>query len=180
VNDTIYEETAEPQSAESIPLDEQSEQALALDLVSEHRHAMRFVGDLKEWFVYAGTCWIPDHRRRIYSWALEVCRRAAAVWLEKPKTKKFARILTSAKTRAAVVSVVSDDQRISLMSEEFDHQPLLLGGPEMTLDCATGEARPPAWAGLYNQTDGHRRRASMHARALLATLPRNHFPATRP
>jgi putative DNA primase/helicase len=145
--DNAFDElTSKPTSKNSVPLDPKSEQALAIELVNAHRHQVRFVGDLKEWFVYNRTCWIPDDRRQVYSWAQEICRCAGADLLESEKTRRFARILTSAKTRAAVVSMASDNQRISLTSKDFDAEELLLGGPRKTLDCAEGEARPPSWA----------------------------------
>ncbi|MGA8641326.1 hypothetical protein [Candidatus Binatus sp.] len=134
----VFELNAKPKSAKAIAIHEFSEEKLALDFVNEHRHEARFVGDLNEWFVFDGTCWRRDQRRQVFDWARDICRRAGAAALAIKRYEQFARSLTSAKARYAVSSLASDDQSISMLSNEFDADPLLLGAPTKTV-CLGGE-----------------------------------------
>ena len=72
-------------------------------------------------------CWLRDQRRQIFDWAREICRRAGNVALKDKQSAPFARALTSAKTRYAIASLASDDQTVSMLSTEFDSDPLTLG-----------------------------------------------------
>jgi len=123
----VFEIHAKPRSDKALRIHEFSEERLALDFVNEHRHEARFVGDLSEWFIFDGVCWLRDQRRQIFDWARDICRRAGNIALKDKKTEQFARTLTSAKARYAVSSLASDDQSISMLSDEFDANPLLLG-----------------------------------------------------
>jgi hypothetical protein len=129
----IFELHKNPKSHESIAMDEFSEERIALDFVNEHRHEARFVGDLNAWFIWDGARWRRDQRRQVFDWAREICRRVGALALADEKTRKFARAITSAKTRYAVSSLASDDQSTSMLSVEFDADPLMLGGPSNTI-----------------------------------------------
>jgi len=134
----ILELNRQPKSAKAIPIHEFSEDKLALDFVDLHQHEARFVGDLKEWFIFDGTHWHRDQSRQIFDWARKICRSAGADALGNKRTEKFARHLTSAKARYAVSSLASDDQRISMLWNQFDADPLLLGAPSGTI-CLRGE-----------------------------------------
>jgi hypothetical protein len=123
----VFDIHTKPKSSKAIGIHEFSEERLALDFVNDHRHEMRFIGDLNEWFIWAGSCWLRDQRRQIFDWARETCRRAGDSALKHKQTEQFARALTSAKSRYAVSSLASDDQSISMLSDEFDADPLLLG-----------------------------------------------------
>jgi len=137
----IVEMNRQPKSAKAVPIHEFSEEKLALDFVNRHQHEVRFIGDLNEWFIYDGTCWRRDRRRQIFDWSREVCRVGGAAALGNKRTEQFARALTSAKARYAVTSLASDDQRISMLSSEFDADPLLLGTPGGVVDLRTGILR---------------------------------------
>jgi putative DNA primase/helicase len=141
----IVKMNRQPKSAKDIPIHDFSEERLALDFVNQHQHEVRFIGDLNDWSIYDGTCWRRDRRRRIFDWSREVCRVAGAAALGNTRTEQFARALTSAKSRYAVTSLTSDDQRISMLSSEFDADPMLLGTPCGVVDLRTGilrESRP--------------------------------------
>ena len=112
-----------------LQIDEFSEEKLALDFVKRHQEKVRYVGDLKEWFIFDGHHWRLDTSRQIFDWAREICREAGDNALSDPKTQSYARSITSGKARYQVASVSSDDQRIALQSCQFDEDPLSLGGP---------------------------------------------------
>jgi hypothetical protein len=127
--DNVFDISPKPKSAKAIRVHEFSEERLAIDFVNQHRHEARFVGDLNEWFLWDSACWRRDQRRQVFDWAREICRTAGDTALANKRTEQFARSLTSAKSRYAISSLASDDQSISMLSDEFDADPMMLGIP---------------------------------------------------
>jgi hypothetical protein len=109
-------------------IDKFSEDRMARDFVQLHCHEVRFVGDANEWFIWNGSRWGSDRRRQVFDWARKVCCEIGALALSKVTTVKFARAITSAKTRYSVASLASDRQSISRLLDEFDTEELVLGG----------------------------------------------------
>ena len=123
-----------------------SEESLALQLVAERRDKIRYVGDVGEWRIWTGPRWESDSKRKIFDTSRDICRRAAGEAAKNTKLTNLARSLASAKTRYAIVSLASDDQRIAMLNADFDKSPKLLGtlGGTINLDELGGiqTARP--------------------------------------
>jgi putative DNA primase/helicase len=90
-----------------------SEEAMALQAVQKYGADLRYVSDIRDWLHWTGALWAVDRKNKIFSLAREICREFAAHGAEDPKTAELARGMASAHTRAAVVSLMSNDTRIS-------------------------------------------------------------------
>jgi putative DNA primase/helicase len=114
-----------------------SEEALALNFAEQQMQRVRYVGKWKEWLVYDGKCWQFDDKRQVFNAARDICRQAARQ-LTKPGECKA---IASAKTRAAVVSLASDDQRLAAGVDQWDANPWLINTPHGVVDLRTGKIR---------------------------------------
>ena len=79
-----------------------------------------------------------DLTRKVFSLSREVCREAAA----RTNKSSHANAIASAKTRAAVVSLASDDRRLAATVDQWDADPWLLNTPGGIVDLRNGETRP--------------------------------------
>jgi putative DNA primase/helicase len=134
VTDNIIPITGKPTEEIAPPF---SEEAIALDFTRRHVGDIRYVAKWNRWLIWDGRRWQFDEKRRVYSLARDVCRDTAAA-VNKPKEAKD---IAKAKTRAAVVSLVSDDQRIAASIDHWDADPWLLNTPDGVVDLRTGEVR---------------------------------------
>jgi putative DNA primase/helicase len=114
-----------------------SEEALALMFAERHADKLRFVAQWNQWFSWDGTCWREDKTRNIFSMARELCREVANGINKGNERKRIA----SAKTRAAVVSLASEDRRLAATVEQWDANPWLLNTPDGVVDLHTGKLR---------------------------------------
>jgi P4 family phage/plasmid primase-like protien len=114
-----------------------SEEALALVFAEQHANTLRHVAKWGQWYIWDGTCWRMDETRQVFTLAREVCREAA----RKPNKASERRRIASAKTRAAVVSLASEDQRQAAITEQWDADPWLLNTPDGVVDLRTGKLR---------------------------------------
>jgi putative DNA primase/helicase len=114
-----------------------SEEAIALELASRHRDGLRFVAKWNQWFVWSGTCWREDEKREVFSVARGLCRETAVSINKSSERKRIA----SAKTRAAVVSLASEDPRLAATVDQWDTDPWLLNTPAGVVDLRTGKLR---------------------------------------
>jgi putative DNA primase/helicase len=130
--DTIYY-----YARQFITAPEFSEEAIALELASRHRDGLRFVARWNQWFVWGGTCWREDETREVFSIARGLCRETALP-INKPSERKR---IASAKTRAAVVSLASEDPRLAATVDQWDTDPWLLNTPAGVIDLRTGRLR---------------------------------------
>jgi putative DNA primase/helicase len=114
-----------------------SEEALALLFAELYADELRYVAGWGKWLRFDGTKWGFDETREVFSLAREVCREVAAT-ANKPSEAK---IIASAKTRAAVTSLTSDDRRIAATVDQWDQDLWLLNTPNGVVDLRTGEMR---------------------------------------
>jgi putative DNA primase/helicase len=114
-----------------------SEEALALQFTEEHADKLRHVAAWGKWLIWDGTCWRNDETRKVFSLARELCRSTASMCNQKAERKRIA----SAKTRAAVVSLASDDRRHAATVDQWDADPWLLNTPAGVIDLRTGKVR---------------------------------------
>jgi putative DNA primase/helicase len=115
-----------------------SEEHLALEFAARHGDDLRYAKGL-DWLIWTGTHWQPDDRRTAFSHARAVCREFARV-----AGKRLGRTVASAKTRAALVSLAQDDERIAASADQWDSDPWLLNTPGGTVELKSGRLRPHA------------------------------------
>ncbi|MBR0703133.1 hypothetical protein JQ599_24745 [Bradyrhizobium diazoefficiens] len=118
-----------------------SEEALALEFVRRHGNEIRYVPLWGRWLHWDARCWQVDHRRKVFSLARTVCRDAATTQMDASRHAS-ARAIASAKVRAAVISLVSDDPRITATVDQWDADPWLLNTPGGTINLRSGERHP--------------------------------------
>jgi putative DNA primase/helicase len=83
--------------------------------------------------------WARDNRLRVFSLAQEHCRNIAKS-VEKHQT---AAQLTKAEKRAALVSLARENPALTMVPDDWDADPWLLGTPGGTVDLRTGQLLPP-------------------------------------
>ena len=115
-----------------------SEEAIAILFATTHADKLRYVSKWGTWLIWDGTCWRFDEKRRVFTLARELCRRIA-LSANKPKEAK---LIASAKTRAAVVGLAGEDRRLAATVDQWDQDPWLLNTPGGVVDLQTGEMRP--------------------------------------
>jgi putative DNA primase/helicase len=115
-----------------------SEEALAIDFASRHADDLRHVAAWNKWFIWDGTRWQVDETRNVFSMSREICREAAAASNEDKKGSESKR-LASAKTRAAVVSLASEDRKLAATIDQWDADPWRLNTPGGVVDLHTGK-----------------------------------------
>jgi putative DNA primase/helicase len=114
-----------------------SEEAIALDFASKHGSDLKYVSKWGQWFIWDGSCWREDEKRKVYKIARGMCREVALTVNKPGEGKKIA----SARTRAAVVSLAGEDYRIAASTDQWDSNPWLLNTPRGVVDLRTGEMR---------------------------------------
>jgi putative DNA primase/helicase len=114
-----------------------SEEALALLFTAKHEGTLRYVAEWGTWLRFTGTKWEFDKTRKAWSFARAICRQQAT----QANKDNMRRIIASAKTRAAVVSLASDDHRHAATTEQWDVDPWLLNTPGGVIDLRNGQRR---------------------------------------
>lgn len=114
-----------------------SEEALALLFAELHADELRYVAAWGKWLRFNGKQWGYDETRQVFSLAREVCREAAG----KSNKPSEAKAVASAKTRAAVISLASEDRRIAATVDQWDQDLWLLNTPNGVVDLRTGKMR---------------------------------------
>jgi putative DNA primase/helicase len=123
--------------ADTAPAD--SEEAIALAFATRHADALRYVSKWSKWFIWDGTCWREDTKRKVYTLSRKLCRETARSSNNKPHVQKT---IASAKTRAAVVTLAGEDSRLAAAIDQWDTDPWLLNTPGGVVDLHTGKMRP--------------------------------------
>jgi putative DNA primase/helicase len=114
-----------------------SEEAVALLFAGIHAAEQRYVAAWGRWLYYDGTRRKFDETRQTWTRARRVCREIALT-INKPKEAKM---MASAKTRAAVVSLAGEDERLAATVDQWDLDPWLLNTPSGVVDLRTGKLR---------------------------------------
>ena len=135
---------AEELHAEEVQLEDMapefSEEAMALIFADRHASHLRYVSKWGRWKKYDGQRWVDDERLEVYDFARIICREVAQD--AEANQRRFARVIANAKTRAAVVSLASNDQRLAAVVSQWDADPWLLNTPSGAIDLYTGALRP--------------------------------------
>jgi putative DNA primase/helicase len=114
-----------------------SEDALALLLADIHADKLRYIAKWHQWMRFDGKKWGIDETASVFSMARLVCREAATR-VNKPKEAKA---LASNRTKAAVVTLASDDRRLAATADQWDMDPWLLNTPGGVVELQTGRMR---------------------------------------
>ena len=117
---------------------EGSEDAVALEVLDNHSHELRFVADLGKWFRWDGHRWAPDRTVGIYDIIRPFVRQAALSLGSTAQQRKAA----SSAMVAGVERRTRNDRRVAALPEDFDADPWLLNTPGGIVDLRTGEMRP--------------------------------------
>src|SRR5215472_1134863 len=126
------------QDAPRVMLPVFSEESLALRFAGAHADKLRYVAEWGKWFRWTGNRWEEEKTRYVFDLARSICRDAASAC----NKKREAKTLASAKTRAAIVSLVSEDRRIAATIDQWDTDLWLLNTPGGVVDLRTGTLRP--------------------------------------
>ena len=115
-----------------------SEDAIALKFTERYGDDLRYVAPWGKWLIWDGARWAFDSTVAVFDLARAVCREEAARYKKKTDGQKIA----SAKTRAAIESLVRADRRHAATIDQWDRDPWLLNTPSGTVDLRTGDIRP--------------------------------------
>ena len=156
---------------EDTPAGDLSHDALALAVGQLYADQWRYVDLWGHWYLWAGTHWQRDDKRRVWTLVREFVRDRAIGLDTKTATK-----LRAAETIAATVNLSRSNVEFAALAGDWDRDPYLLGTPAGTVDLRTWRAaRGAAWR-LHHQAHGHGVRAAGHRRADVARVPRSHLP----
>jgi putative DNA primase/helicase len=114
-----------------------SEEELALKFAASHASDLRYVAAWNRWLRWDGQLWRWDQTRDTFTLARAHCRSEAAK-LNKPKEAKA---MASARTRAAVVTLAGEDERLKATIDQWDADPWILNTPGGVIDLRSGASR---------------------------------------
>lgn len=136
---TVLHIPTEPVQLELAP--EFSEEAMALTFAQRHAAHVRYVAKWGKWKLYDGQRWNDDAKLEVYDYARAITRENA-LELQQHSNSNAPKGIASAKTRAAVVSLASNDQTLAAVVEQWDAAPWLLNTPAGVVDLRTNAIRP--------------------------------------
>ena len=113
-----------------------SDECLALRFADRHANEVRYVDLWSKWLIWDGQRWSVDETRKAFDLSREICRAASAECND-----KSAKLLASAKTVAATLSLARADRRHAATVDQWDADPWLLNTPGGIIDLRTGERR---------------------------------------
>jgi putative DNA primase/helicase len=90
---------------------------------------LRFDHDAGRWYVWQGTHWEINKTELAFDWVRHFCR----------DVRKGHPRMASKKAAEGVEQMARRDQRLAVISDCWDTDPLLLGTPDGTVDLKTGE-----------------------------------------
>jgi putative DNA primase/helicase len=111
---------------------------LALRFVDLEADRLRYVADWGKWLRWDGQCWRFDTTLAVFDLARRLCQGEAAK-CNKANAKKM---IASAKTVAAVVTLARADRRIAATFDQWDADPWLINTPDGGVDLRLGVKRP--------------------------------------
>ena len=119
----------------------------------------RYVDLWGHWYLWTGTHWQRDDKRRVLDHGPRVHARPWRIGLD----EKAAARLRSAETVAAVVNLARSNREFAAGVGDWDRDPYLLGTPGGTVDLRTGDAARGPPGRLHHQADRRRTSAAGHA-----------------
>lgn len=115
-----------------------SEDAVALKFIDIHGEDLRFCHSTGKWFVWNETQsrWRLDQTALAFSWARKLIREVSLT-----RGQRQQKVSGKAAFAAGVERFARSDQRVAVIFEIWDRDPMLLGTPGGTVDLRTGELR---------------------------------------
>ena len=115
-----------------------SEDAIALAVVTQHHHELRYVAQRGRWFRWDGCRWGEDRTVAIFDLIRPYVREAALSHRNEGQQRSAAR----AAIVAGVEKYARSDRRVAALADDFDRDPYLLNTPDGMVDLSTGQVRP--------------------------------------
>jgi P4 family phage/plasmid primase-like protien len=115
-----------------------SEDAMANVLIHTRLNGDWRYGSDGRWYHFDGRRWAADERLAVFDQARHVCRATSA----RIATAGTARLVSSAKSIAAVERISRSDPSIATPMEMFDRDPWSLNTPDGIVELRTGELLP--------------------------------------
>lgn len=115
-----------------------SEEALALEFADRNNFHFRFVAAWNQWMEWDGRVWRADKTLGVYDQCRRLCREFASDCDGKEEVR---RRLASAKTVAAVASLIRADRRIAAAIDQWDRDDWIINTPAGVVDLTTGRSR---------------------------------------
>ena len=104
------------------------EDAIALRFAEQHSETFRYIAASNEWMRWQQLRWRSEETLAAFDTSRKLCREAGDA---------------KAKTVAAVVTLARSDRRIAATSDQWDADPMILTGPDFTVELSSGACRPP-------------------------------------
>jgi putative DNA primase/helicase len=116
-----------------------TEQSVMRDFIAAYKDQLRYNHDSKFWLLWNEHYWKNDGKQRAFAWALEMCRELERIY---PGLKKSMRSMVQRVRFASDVERAARAQEeVATQTDEWDHDPFLLGTPQGVVDLRTGELR---------------------------------------
>jgi putative DNA primase/helicase len=113
-----------------------TEDAVALAFAHAHEGKLIYCKEMGKWFTWTGSIWREDKRDLAFSWARQLTRELAANEDDRGRT-----IAGKMSFAAGVEKGAKSDERLSVLLDELDKDPWLLGTPGGTVDLISGKMR---------------------------------------
>lgn len=107
-----------------------SEEALALEFADRNNFHFRYVAAWSQWMEWDGMVWRADKTLGVYDQCRRLCREFASDCDGKEEVR---RRLASAKTVAAVASLIRADRRIAAAIDQWDRDDWIINTPAASL-----------------------------------------------
>ena len=153
------------------PAGDLSHDALALALGEQYAEQWRYVDLWGHWYLWTGTHWQRDDKRRVWTKVRDFIRDRALGLDARAATR-----LRSAETIAAVVNLARRISNSRPASRDWDRNTSLLGTPAGTIDLRTGELRARPGERLHHQAHRSSTRTAGYGCAALAGVPAANLP----
>jgi putative DNA primase/helicase len=113
-----------------------TEEDLAMQFAEAHAANLRYVAVWNQWFIWDNVRWAEDETRMTFSLARDLCRDQSLMAKGGDRVR-----IGSSKTRAALVSLASDDRRMAATVDQWDADIWALNTPTGVIDLRTGTRR---------------------------------------
>jgi putative DNA primase/helicase len=113
---------------------EVTEDGVARGFVAKHGDIVRFDHVASKWFIWVGDHWKRDETQQAFQWSRELAR-VASIDSDGSEFKNARK----ASFAGGVERLARSDQRVSVTSEQWDPDPMVLGCPGGMIDLLTGQ-----------------------------------------
>jgi putative DNA primase/helicase len=169
--DAAFNSFAAAGMPEDTPAGDLSHDALALAIGELFADQWRYVDQWGHWYLWAGTHWQRDDRRRVWTLVREFVRERALGLDTKTATK-----LRSAETVAAIISLARSNSEFAAGVGNWDRDPYLLGTPRHRRPAHGRAARSPCPGDYVTKITAVAPAPPGHTGATVVCVSRPHLP----